>query len=172
MNITKKLLTPNKYSRPQKPLKPIKGVVIHYIGVNGQVPDTVRNWWESLKDGRHGYASCHYIVGHTGDIMQVLPESEMAYHVGADHYTKEAYNRLSSYPNNCTIGIEMCHYAEGFTDDTLNASAHLAKALLDKYGLDSNDLYRHYDITNKLCPKFFVEDEVQWQMFKQRVDNL
>lgn len=35
MKITKELLTPNKYSRPQIPLKNVKKVAVHYIGSAG-----------------------------------------------------------------------------------------------------------------------------------------
>jgi hypothetical protein len=44
----------------------------------------------------------------------------MAYHVGAKNYTPEALGRLGHYPNNCTVGIELCHpKADGaFTPDS------------------------------------------------------
>lgn len=66
----------------------------------------------------------------------------MAYHVGANTYKEQAVSRLSTYPNNCTIGIEMCHVKTGFEDATVNSTVELATSLLNENGLTENDLYR------------------------------
>ena len=41
----------------------------------------------------------------------------------------------------------------------------LVRALMDTYHLQSQDVIRHYDITGKICPKYFVDHEDQWQEF-------
>jgi N-acetylmuramoyl-L-alanine amidase CwlA len=46
-------------------------------------------------------------------IIFCVPELEMAYHVGAKTYQTRAVQLLSKYPNDCTIGIEMCVNADG-----------------------------------------------------------
>lgn len=33
------------------------------------------------------------------------------------------------------------------------------------YHLQSQDVIRHYDVTGKICPKYFVEHEDQWKEF-------
>ena len=38
--------------------------------------------------------------------------------------------------------------------------------LCDKFGLTQDDVIRHYDVTGKICPKYFVEDEKAWELFK------
>ena len=40
-----------------------------------------------------------------------------------------------------------------------------------KFDLDENDVIRHYDVTGKICPKYFVEDEEAWKGFKEDVSN-
>ncbi len=30
-------------------------------------------------------------------------------------------------------------------------------------------MIRHYDVTGKVCPKYFVEHEEAWQQFKEEV---
>ena len=32
--------------------------------------------------------------------------------------------------------------------------------------LNENDVIRHYDVTGKICPKYFVEHEDAWKQFK------
>ena len=35
--------------------------------------------------------------------------------------------------------------------------------------LDENDVIRHYDVTGKICPKYFVENEDAWRKFKSDI---
>ena len=41
--------------------------------------------------------------------------------------------------------------------------------LCQKFGLNENDVIRHYDVTGKICPKYFVENEEAWETFKLNV---
>ena len=43
--------------------------------------------------------------------------------------------------------------------------------LCDEYGLKKEDIIRHYDVTGKLCPKYFVEHKKEWKKFKNNVFN-
>jgi N-acetylmuramoyl-L-alanine amidase len=179
MEITQALLTKNEYSRPGKKLQGVKGIVIHYVGNPKSTAMMNRNYWESLKtgikndSGNYIYASAHFIVGLNGEIIQALPEGEMAYHVGAYNYKPAALQRLSEYPNNCTIGIELCHpdWTGKFLEPTLESARKLAAELLLDYGLTTDDLWRHYDITGKICPKYFVIYPDEWDAFRVSVGH-
>ena len=175
MNITEQLLTKNKYSRPCTLLKAVKGIVIHWVANPGSTAPANRNYFESLKDqvppNNKRFASAHYIIGLQGEIIRCVPDKEVCYHTGAERYTNEALRRLSSCPNNCTIGIELCHpAADGkCTDKTLASCRELVSSLLAAYGLSKNDIWRHYDITEKICPKYFVEHIEKWDRFKDSI---
>lgn len=41
--------------------------------------------------------------------------------------------------------------------------------LCKKFDLTEKDVIRHYDITGKICPKYFVEDEAAWEKFREDV---
>lgn len=41
--------------------------------------------------------------------------------------------------------------------------------LCEKFSLTEEDVIRHYDITGKICPKYFVENEDAWRQFKSDV---
>lgn len=168
-------LTVNKYSRPGTALKAIRGIVIHWVANPGTSARANRNYFEGLKDqaataANKRYASAHYVIGIDGEIIRCVPDNEVCYHVGADRYTPEAQRRLSAYPNNCALGIELCHPAwDGdFSAATLASCENLVSYLLLKYGLGKGDLWRHYDVTEKICPKYFVEHEDAWEAFKER----
>ena len=76
------------------------------------------------------------------------------------------------------MSIECCHPDETgkFTDETYASLVQLTAFLCVKYGLDENAVIRHYDVTGKNCPKYFVEHEDAWETFKQdvgkRLDNM
>jgi N-acetylmuramoyl-L-alanine amidase len=114
MNIQPALLTKNIFSRPGKNLSGVKGIVMHWVANPGTSAIANRNYFEnlskqSLSDAAARYASAHFIIGIDGDIVQCLPVCEMAYHAGAKRYTPEAVTVFGNYPNNCTVGIELCH---------------------------------------------------------------
>lgn len=167
MKITDALLTPNKFSRPQIPLKNVKKVVLHYVGNPNSTAMANRNYFENQKNGGR-YVSSHYIVGLGGEILRCVPENEVAY----------CSNRANTY----SISIECCHPdASGkFTAETENSAAELCAYLLKKYGLTVDDLIRHYDVTGKQCPLYWAPTKYQpesvanarFEAFKNRVNYI
>lgn len=166
MQITEMLLTPNKYSRPQIPLKTVKKVVLHYVGNAGSTAIANRNYFENQKNGGR-YVSSNYIVGLDGEILRCVPENEVAY--------------CSNQANTYSLSIECCHPdATGkFTAETTDSAAELCAYLLKKYGLKIDDLIRHYDVTGKQCPLWYVPTKYQseevanarWAGFKALVSQ-
>lgn len=178
MQITDMLLT-NKNARPGTRITP-RGLVIHWTANEGKGANAVAN--RNYFNKPTTEASAHYIVDDK-QIVRCLPENEMAYHVGAKQYKPEAVAKLSSYPNNCTIGIEMCVNADGNFQETYRRTVELAADILKRYGWGVDRLWRHFDITGKNCPAYFVSDDyarkytgltaVQaWAKFKNDVHRL
>jgi N-acetylmuramoyl-L-alanine amidase len=168
MEIKEELLTINPYSRPGKELAAVKGIVVHWVANPKTTAEANRNYFEILKTGKDGhYASAHFIIGLKGEVIQCLLETEVGYHVGANTYTDRALKELSSYPNNCTIGIELCHtnWEGEFTRETLQAAKELILELCERYNLDKQNIYRHFDVTRKDCPRYFVTNKDQWEQF-------
>lgn len=155
--IEEMFLTPNQYSRPQKKLNSVNGIVIHYTANPGSSAEANRNYFENLKNKRTKYASSHFVVGLDGEIVQCIPLDEIAY--------------ASNNRNDDTISIECCHEeADGkFNEETYESLVHLVAWLCDEYGLEKEDIIRHYDVTGKLCPKYFVEHKKEWNTFKNDV---
>jgi N-acetylmuramoyl-L-alanine amidase len=177
VNIQRQLLTVNPFSRPGKKLSGMKALVIHWVANAGSTARQNRNYFESLKgqslsDPAARYASAHFIVGIEGEIIQCIPTEETAYHVGAKKYRPEALGRLGHYPNNGTVGIELCHpTGEGyFTAKTEAAERELCALLCLQAGLDPlTDIWTHHGITGKYCPKWFVDYPDRFDDFKQGV---
>ena len=173
-------LSPGRGGRPGRKIVP-KAVVIHWTANTNQGADAVanRNYFENHPQNK---VSAHYIVDDR-QVVQCLPENEMAYHVGATRYHPKALELLSSYPNDCTIGIEMCVNKDGDFNKTYQNTVALTADILRRYGWGVDRLWRHYDITWKNCPRFFVSDEAAraygfpsategWELFKKDVQQI
>ena len=154
------LLTINGNSRPGFKSDKIQNIVIHYTANPGTTAEQNRNYFEGLKDSKATKASSHFIVGLEGEIVQCVPTWEIAY--------------ASNNRNRDTVSIETCHYNEdgSYTEATYQSLVHLTAWLCQKFGLTEEDVIRHYDITGKNCPKYFVEDENAWTVFKEDVKQV
>lgn len=159
-NIDVQLLTVNAYSRPGTQSDKIENIVIHYTANPGTTAEQNRNYFEGLKDSKKTRASSHFIVGLEGEIVQCVPTWEIAY--------------ASNERNADTVSIETCHKtANGtYTNATYDSMVQLTAWLCEKFGLTEEDIIRHYDITGKICPKYFVEDEDAWKQFKADVKTV
>lgn len=153
-DIDVELLTVNPYSRPGTPTNKITGIVVHYTANPGATAMDNRNYFEGLKDGHDTQASSNFIVGLEGEIVQCVPTWEMAY--------------ASNSRNIDTVSIECCHPDKTgkFNEATYRSMVQLCAWLCMKFDLNEEDVIRHYDVTGKDCPKYFVENEEAWANFK------
>lgn len=153
------LLDINEYSRPGIESDGITGIVIHYTANPGSTAQENRDYFEGLKDSHETSASSNFVVGLEGEIIQCVPTWEVAY--------------ASNERNKDTISIECCHPDETgkFTEETYQSMVQLTAWLYRKYSLTADTVIRHYDVTGKNCPKYFVENEEAWANFKEDVAN-
>ena len=153
------LLTPNEYSRPQTALDTVNNLVIHYVGNAGSSAMDNRNYFESLKDSHERSASSHFVIGLSGEIVQCIPISEIAY--------------ASKNRNNDTISIECCHPGDDgqFNEYTYWSLVELSAWLCKKFHLNPQEILRHYDVTEKLCPLYYVEHPDEWQTLKDTIER-
>ncbi|RGH42096.1 N-acetylmuramoyl-L-alanine amidase [Firmicutes bacterium AM41-5BH] len=156
-DIDVQLLDINEYSRPGIESDSITGIVIHYTANPGSTAQQNRNYFNGLKDSHETSVSSHFVVGLEGEIIQCVPTWEIAY--------------ASNERNHDTVSIECCHPDETgkFNDETYKSVVQLTAFLCEKYGLTQENVIRHYDVTGKICPKYFVEHEDAWQTFKEDV---
>jgi len=155
-----KLLTKNKFSRPATKLDEVKAIVIHWVANPKTTAKQNRDYFEKRKNGKHHYGSAHYIIDLNGDIMQCIPDDEVAYHCGSETYTARKKELTDGNPNKCTIGIELTHldWEGSFSKETWDRSAFLTSLLLREYELTVEDIITHKEMVGwKSCPKFFTD---------------
>lgn len=142
-------------SRNGLPLKKVRGIVIHYVGNPGTTAAQNRGYFNKPNTT----VNSHFIVGLKGEVLQCIPLAEQSC--------------ASNNRNADTISIETCHPDETgkFGDETYAALVRLTAWLADAYGLDTGSVIRHYDITGKQCPKYFVEHPKSWEQFQRDVQS-
>lgn len=147
------LIHKHSTARTGRYLSDIKNIVIHYVGNPGTSAINNRNYFDKVTTG----VSSHFVVGLEGEIVQCVPLYERS--------------AASNSKNKDSISIEVCHPESSgkFNDETYNSLIKLVSFLCDKFSLDENDIIRHYDITGKICPKYYVENEDAWETFKRDV---
>mgnify|MGYP004457787207 FL=1 len=151
------LLTPNPYSRPQIPVEQVNYIAIHYTANPGSTAMSNRNYFENLATTQENKVSSHFVVGLDGEVVQCIPTSEMSYATNARNVD--------------TISIECCHPDETgqFNDETYNSAVKLTAWLCTRFGLNSDQVIRHYDVTGKDCPKYYVENPDAWFQMKSDI---
>ena len=134
-------------------LEGVRNIVIHYVGNPGTTAQQNRDYYAS----RSSEVSSHFVIGLKGEIIQCIPLHEKS--------------SASNHRNKDTISIEVCHpdaYGK-FTDASYQSLVKLTAWLCDVCDLDSDDVIRHYDITGKQCPLYFVTYKDEWENFKDSV---
>lgn len=136
-------------------LEGVRNIVIHYVGNPGTTAQQNRDYF----DNPSSEVSSHFVIGLKGEIIQCIPLHEKS--------------SASNHRNKDTISIEVCHPDESgkFTDAAYQSLLELTAWLCEICDLDSNDIIRHYDITGKHCPLYFVAHEDKWKQFLKDVKS-
>lgn len=167
MKIAENFLTVNQYSRPGIKLEKVTKIAVHYVGNPGSTAIANRNYFENQKNGGK-YVSAHFVIGLEGEIIQCIPLDEWSY--------------CTNQANGYSISIECCHpdSTGKFNEKTEESLAELCAYLLKKFGLSSEDIIRHYDVTGKQCPLWWSPTKYQsaevangrFAAFKDKVKKL
>ena len=130
----------------------------HYTGASGvKGINTINNWFNSINRGEQGnrYASSHFVCDLDGKIYSYVPMSRIAWTTNSANYY--------------SIGIECATIGKDdhYTDEEYVSMVKLGAWLAQYYGLDPRkDFIRHYDVTKKICPRYFVNNSSKWKQFK------
>ncbi len=142
-------------SRNGYKLKGIKDIVVHYVGNPGTTAQQNHDFYA----GDQSNVSSHFVVGLDGEIIQCIPINE--------------WSAASNWRNNDTISIEVCHPDETgkFKKKTYSSLVKLVAWLENVCDIDESHVIRHYDITKKECPRYFVQHGDKWKTFKKNVEK-
>ncbi|MCR5468397.1 MAG: N-acetylmuramoyl-L-alanine amidase [Lachnospiraceae bacterium] len=137
-------------SRSGEKLDAVNDIVVHYVGNPGTTAKQNRDYYNHLDSN----VSSHFVIGLEGEIIMCLPLNEKS--------------AASNDRNHDTISIEVCHPDEDgkFTDASYQSLIKLVDWLMDEFHLDKDNVIRHYDVTGKECPRYYVLNPEAWEQFK------
>ena len=154
----------------KRDLSKIKYLVIHYTSNDGDSDEANGKYFANnvVK------ASAHYFVD-DNSVTQSVPDDYVAYSVGGKCQSNH-HPMYKVITNTNSISIEMCdNHKDGTVNicgETLANTYALARALMSKYNITIDRVYRHYDVNGKLCPNCNgLLDDAVWQNFKNNIVN-
>ena len=160
MKIIENLIPVNKYNRPGTKSTP-KRICVHYTGDCGASAARLAQFWKNVAAGKfpdkpNSWTSAQYIVGLDGEVIRCVPDGEIAY--------------AAANQNADTIHIEVCYKQKSgaFEEKSIEALGGLVRSLMAKYKIAAGKVVRHYDLTGKYCPAYYV-DENRWAAMHERI---
>lgn len=149
----------------------IKYLVYHYTGNDGD-HDTANAIYyrDNVVE-----ASAHYFVD-DDSITQSVGDLTTAWAVGGKKWSdcaKTGGGKLYGIAKNSnSISIEMCDTERNgvynLTEKTMENALALGRVLMARYNIPIERVIRHFDVTGKHCPAYFM-DETKWAAFKARL---
>ena len=151
----------------------IQYLILHYTGNDG---DTAANNAVYFKNNIVK-ASAHYFVDDTY-VYRSVPDLTIAWSVGGTRYadirTTGGGTMYGIITNRNSLSVELCGtLGDGSrrpSETTLKNAAALCRKLMDRYQIPLSRVYRHFDVTGKHCPAYWM-DEAAWQTFKARLKS-
>ena len=142
-------------ARSGRALSDFNGIVIHYVGNPGTSAAGNRNYFATFGTS----VVSHFVVGLEGEVIQCLPLWERSV--------------ASNHRNGDTVSIEVCHPDDSgqFNPVTYAAVVRLTAWLCQVGDLSTEQVIRHYDVSGKECPRYYVRNEAAWQQFLADVQN-
>lgn len=143
------ILAETSGGRRLEKLEGVEDIAIHYVGNPGSSAQQNHDFFDQPETE----VSAHFLVGLDGEIIQCIPLDERS--------------AATNERNIDTISIEVCHPdASGqFSQATYESLVKLTAWLCDHCGIDRDHVIRHYDVTGKACPLYFVENPESWTQF-------
>lgn len=154
----------------KRSISTIKYIVFHYTANDGDTDEANGNYFKT--GGRN--ASAHYFVD-DDSITQSVPDDYVAWSVGGDKYPNTKGGKFYGKATNAnTLNIEMCDTIRNgkhdISEKTQQNAIVLAREKMKQYNIPIDRVIRHYDVTGKQCPAYFV-DEKKWAEFKNKIIN-
>ena len=144
MRVVEKYI-PKGANNPERPIKP-DTIVIHYSGGACVSAETLAR---CLINNNANNVSANYCVDEK-DIICTIPPGYMSFGVTGH--------------NEHIINIETCFKdpAGRFELDTIANLRRVVKKCMRDFGIPPENVVRHYDLTNKKCPWYYVDNPKEW----------
>lgn len=165
---TKTLIANRRNYGSKRSTSVIKYLVYHYTANDGDTDEANAKYFHNnvVK------ASAHRFVDDDSVTISV-PDNYVAYHCGGGLQGKNGHKFFKICTNTNSIGIEMCDTIRNgkheVSPKTRANAIEEGKKIVKKYNIPKSHVLRHYDVTGKNCPAYFVKDEEAWKKFRDEI---
>lgn len=158
INVSSRIIDISENTRPNEKIDKIFKIILHHAPIKNKGGMKIRNYINNLKNQDDIFCSYHYIIGLDGEIINIVPENELAIHTGILEFDTHS------------LGICICYNDDKISKKVLDSLENLSKHLTNKYALDPTyDLIRCYDVINRRSPVFFVDNPYFYFDFKEKI---
>ena len=156
-NMIKQFMKINKYGRPGTKRRKTTKIAWHFTGQHDVPAKNTVSYFSNVVangykvNGRYIYASSHLVIGLNGETYHIVPFDEIAYTTNDANYY--------------SIGVECATTGsdDHYTDEEYVSMVKTGAWLAQTRKLDPRkDFIRHYDVTGKICPRYFVNHKDKW----------
>lgn len=165
---TKKLLAKRRNYGSKRSTSVIKYLVYHYTANDGDTDEANAKYFHNnvVK------ASAHRFVDDDSVTISV-PDNYTAYHCGGGLQGKNGHKFFEICTNTNSMGIEMCDTIRNgkyeVSPKTRANAIEEGRKIVKKYNIPKSHVLRHFDVTGKNCPAYFVKDEEAWIKFRNEI---
>lgn len=149
----------NEMTRTVEKIKKVENIILHSIGNVNTTLKMCKKEIDNLSNEGNVYFSLHYIIDKEGNILNCIPEDEISLScrkIDINYYA-------------ISIGCIPCDESGKFSKKTIDSLVTLTSSLCKKYNLEKKNILRHYDITLKRCPMYYVDNCVMFEEIKRKI---
>ncbi len=127
----------------------IKYIVITSSRFLGFTARKNRNMIERNKNSEENITICHYIIDFNGDVLNIIPENEIAYATKDNEYDTKSISIMLSLKED-----------ENYSEEELITLSRIIKILMDKYNIKEDDVVLEYDVNRSMRPAKFCDEPI------------
>ncbi|MDY0197654.1 MAG: peptidoglycan-binding protein [Tenuifilaceae bacterium] len=142
----------------------IKSIVVHYTYGAITAEGAALANCKYFASGNRG-ASAHYFIDDGPTIWQSVEDKDTAWSVGS-------HSGLYKHPdarNKNTLSIEVCTKG-AFTEKEVENLKWLVQKKMVEHNIPASNVIRHYDVTGKLCPAYYI-DANRWKILHSYITD-
>lgn len=149
----------NEMTRTGEKIKKVENIILHSIGNVNTTLKMCKKEIDNLSNEGNVYFSLHYIIDKEGNILNCIPEEEISL----------SCRKIDTNYYAISIGCIPCDESGKFSKKTIDSLVTLTSSLCKKYNLEKKNILRHYDITLKRCPMYYVDNCVMFEEIKRKI---
>lgn len=157
----------HSYAAKKRNRKDVKFIIIHYTGNSG---DTAVSNGRYFKYTNTREAGAHFFVDRDGVIVKSVALNRTAWAVGGKKLNAGGVMH-GKITNANSVSIELCDNAGKDPSEAQKKAVIKTIKYIRKYCKNAALVYRHYDVTGKLCPVRLVDNKL-WKAFLDDIGEL